>query len=40
MFYGFAIPIMFPITLMAMINVNIMDKYGLCYVYKQPEHVD
>ena len=38
--YGFALPILFPITLAAMLNVYITDKIALAYFYKAPPNYD
>lgn len=38
--YGFALPILFPITLVAMVNVYVTDKIALAYFYKAPPNYD
>ena len=37
--YGMAIPVLFPITLVALINIYITDRLLLAYYFTQPEQV-
>ena len=38
LFYGLAIPVVFPITLLAILNQYLMDKMTLMYFYRAPPH--
>ena len=38
--YGYALPILFPITLIALINQYLTDKILLAYYYKKPPSYD
>jgi hypothetical protein len=38
--YGYALPILFPITLVALINQYITDRLSLAYFYKKPPSYD
>ena len=38
--YGFALPILFPITLLALFNLYITDKIAIAYLYQKPPNYD
>ena len=38
--YGFALPILFPISFVAMLNMYVTDRLALVYIYKDPPKID
>jgi len=40
MMYGMSLPIVFPITLFAILNLYVMDKLMLTYYYRRPPNFD
>ena len=38
--FGFMLPLMFPLTLIALINFYITEKLALAYFYKSPPNLD
>jgi hypothetical protein len=38
--YGLAMPIVFPITLLALLNQYVFEKFAIAYFYKKPPSYD
>jgi len=38
--YGMFIPLLFPVTLIGILNIYVTDRILLAYYFKQPPHID
>ena len=38
--FGYSLPVLFPITFLALVNLYITDKYALAYLYQKPPNYD
>ena len=38
--FGYSLPVLYPITFLALVNLYVTDKYALAYLYKKPPNYD
>jgi hypothetical protein len=38
--FGYSLPVLFPITFLALVNLYVTDKYALAYLYQKPPNYD